>query len=202
MKLISLLENYGNASPLPTPPLLLLTDVSLLKSGKPFFVPDDGHEYRAFPSMAIRICRLGKSIPARFAHRYYQEVAPALNIRDITLLSLLRKKSLPWTEAVAFDYSTPTGDFISLPQMGMDGIKLTFRHLDNTGKEISSPIMFDPKNLQIGADKAIEVLSRRFTLKDGDIIFLGHTSDSFLLSPRQTVEAFTDTKRNLFVKLR
>lgn len=201
MKIIGLLDNYGSSIHTGTPPLLLLTDVSLLKSGKPFFVPDDGHEYCAFPSIAIKISRLGKSIPARFAHRYYTEAAAALNIRDITLLENLKASSLPWTEAVAFDYSAPIGPFSPIGESLEDNI-ITFRHFDSLGQELSPPVTFDPACLRLGADRAIEALSQRFTLKDGDIIFLGYTPSCFAIAPRQTIEAFSRKGERMIAKIR
>ena len=50
------------------------TDSALLKGGRPFFVPDEFGAIDGQAHMVVRICRLGKCIPERFAHRYYDAV--------------------------------------------------------------------------------------------------------------------------------
>ncbi len=203
MKIIGFFDNYkpvvGNR---PEDALIQLTDVSLLRNGKPFFVPDDGHEYRAYPTLALKICRLGKTIPTRFASRYYTECAPALNIRDLTVLNRLRELSYPWTQAVAFDYSAPIGEFRSAPEILSGQKKIIFRQIDSEGIEATPSIEFDVNQLHLSPDEIIASLSTRFTLKDGDIIFVGYSPQSFLLSSRHTIEAGIGDDRLLTAKIR
>ena len=51
------------------PVIFTKADSALLKDGKPFFVPDFMGQIDYETEIVVRICRLGKSIPARFAHR-------------------------------------------------------------------------------------------------------------------------------------
>ena len=53
------------------PVIFTQADSSLLKDGKPFFVPDHLGRIDYETEVVVRICRLGKSIPEQFAHRYY-----------------------------------------------------------------------------------------------------------------------------------
>ena len=67
------------------PVLFTKADSSLLKSGKPFFVPDFMGRIDYEAELVIRICRLGKNIPQRFAHRYYDAVTVGIDFtaRDV-----------------------------------------------------------------------------------------------------------------------
>ena len=56
------------------PVIFTKADSALLKDRKPFFVPDFMGRIDYEAELVVRICRLGKSIPQRFAHRYYDAV--------------------------------------------------------------------------------------------------------------------------------
>ena len=58
-----------------SPVIFTKADSSLLKDKKPFFIPDDLGQIDYETELVVRICRLGKSIPQRFAHRYYDAVS-------------------------------------------------------------------------------------------------------------------------------
>ena len=51
------------------PVIFTKADSALLKDSKPFFLPDFMGQIDYETEVVVRICRLGKSIPERFAHR-------------------------------------------------------------------------------------------------------------------------------------
>ena len=51
------------------PVIFTKADSALLKDHKPFFIPDWSEQVDYETELVVRICRLGKSIPERFAHR-------------------------------------------------------------------------------------------------------------------------------------
>ncbi len=55
-----------------------LADTALLIGGRPFFVPAMPGPYVGHLVLAIRICRLGRHIGARFASRYYDSMTVGL----------------------------------------------------------------------------------------------------------------------------
>ena len=72
MKIIGILGNYGHSGGnVALPEVYLMGDSSLLKDGKPFFVPDFATRFVAYPTVVARVCRLGKNIARKFASRYY-----------------------------------------------------------------------------------------------------------------------------------
>ena len=52
------------------PIIFTKADSALLKDKKPFFIPDDLGTIEYETELVVRICRLGKTISERFAHRY------------------------------------------------------------------------------------------------------------------------------------
>ena len=51
------------------PTIFMKSDSSLLKDGKPFFIPDFSSEIHYETEIVVKIDRLGKNIAERFAHR-------------------------------------------------------------------------------------------------------------------------------------
>ena len=72
------------------PVIFTKADSALLKPGRPFFVPDDMGRIDYEAELVIRICRLGKNIPERFAHRYYDAVTVGI---DFTARDMQRQAS-------------------------------------------------------------------------------------------------------------
>ena len=78
--------------------MVLKGDSSLLVNRKPFFVPDWSDDVRMTPCVVLRVSRMGKNIASRFASRYYDAVAPGLNMQAADLLA-----QGDWTMGWAFD---------------------------------------------------------------------------------------------------
>ena len=80
MKIIAVGMNYAahnkelhHSLKLSEPTIFMKSDSSLLKDGKPFFIPDFSSEIHYETEIVVKIDRLGKNIAERFAHRYYNE---------------------------------------------------------------------------------------------------------------------------------
>lgn len=184
------------------PRMLLFSDSSLLTGNKPFFVPDDGHQYRAYPSVAIRIDRLGKSVASKFAHRYFSEATFGFNIRDISRLEELRGSAMPWAEAVSFDGSAPIGNFRSADELLKDYVEIEIRSTDRLGNAGDVAGVYSPKNLLRSACDVLEIASRRNTIKNGDIIFVGFSNEGFDLHPGMNIECSACDWNLLTLKIR
>lgn len=143
-------------------------DSSLLKDGKPFFVPDDMGRIDYETEIVVRICRLGKAIPARFAHRYYDAVTVGIDFTARELQAELRKKGLPWEMCKGFDGAAAIGEWVSVEKF-RDVQALQF-HLDINGKTVQEGRTSD---MLFKIDEIIEYTSKYFTLKTGDIIYTG-----------------------------
>lgn len=150
------------------PVIFTKADSSLLKDGKPFFVPDDMGRIDYETEIVVRICRLGKAIPARFAHRYYDAVTVGIDFTARELQAELRKKGLPWEMCKGFDGAAAIGEWVSVEKF-RDVLALQF-HLDINGKTVQEGRTSD---MLFKIDEIIEYISKYFTLKTGDIIYTG-----------------------------
>ncbi len=150
------------------PVIFTKADSALQKDGKPFFVPDDMGRIDYEGELVVRICRLGKSIPERFAHRYYDAVTVGLDFTARDMQREARQKGLPWTICKGFDGSAIIGQWVekdSLPEVQ----RLRFR-LDKNGQTVQQGFAGD---MLFSVDELIAYVSRFFTLKTGDLLFTG-----------------------------
>lgn len=150
------------------PRIWLKADSALLTHGKPMFAPDFTQKLSASLYVALRISRMGKSIPARFAHRYFDGVAVAVDFTAEDLLRQLRAQGEPWDIAKSFDGSVCIGDFEEVSLMDSPFSVALSLHIN--GVEQSTITAAD---LKAFAAPIIEQVSQCFTLRQGDILLLG-----------------------------
>lgn len=148
------------------PVIFTKADSALLKDRKPFFVPDDMGRIDYEGELVVRICRLGKSVPERFAHRYYDAVTVGLDFTARDMQQAARAAGMPWTICKGFDGSAIIGEW--LPLTG-DVQSLHF-HLDKNGETVQRGYAGD---MLFTVDALIAYISRFFTLKTGDLLFTG-----------------------------
>lgn len=178
MKIIIVDNNYGvTVDSYQEPAWYLLTHSCLHRDNKPLYIPDWDDEFRLFPSMAVRIDRLGKSIPSRFAHRYYDFWSFGFTLRGMSTLNRLKKAGLPLGGACAFD----TGAIIA-PEWH----KISSESFDNESFEICDDTgvisKWSASSLILKTDDLISRLSERMTFKTGDILYLGCPADGILIN--------------------
>lgn len=151
-----------------SPVIFTKADSSLLKDGKPFFVPDDMGRIDYETEIVVRICRLGKAIPACFAYRYYDAVTVGIDFTARDLQKQLREKGLPWELCKGFDGAATIGNWVSVDKFR--NIQALQFHLDINGKTVQQGCTSD---MLFKIDEIIEYISKYFTLKTGDIIYTG-----------------------------
>lgn len=150
------------------PVIFTKADSSLLKDGKPFFVPDHLGRVDYETEMVVRICRLGKSIPERFAHRYYDAVTVGIDFTARDLQRRLRDAGQPWDLCKGFDGAAAIGEWI--PKEKFLDIQALHFHLDINGKTVQEGCTSD---MLFGVDRLICFISQFFTLKTGDMLYTG-----------------------------
>ncbi len=151
-----------------SPVIFTKADSSLLKDKKPFFIPDDLGQIDYETELVVRICRLGKSIPQRFAHRYYDAVTVGIDFTARELQRKLREAGQPWDLCKGFDGAAAIGDWMSVEKF-RDIQSIRFR-LDINGNTVQQGFSGD---MLFKVDELIAYISRYFTLKTGDIIYTG-----------------------------
>ena len=196
MKIIGINNNYETEEK--TPALFLMADSSLLKDGKPFFLPSFDNDFKMYPSIVIKICRLGKNISKRFASRYYDAYTFGVNVRAEQMLSMLKSQQLPWDSAVAFDSSAIMGDFKDINSQE-ELFDKSFEVRQN--EDIVAKWSFNQLSHDI--DALIESISSRFTLKIGDLIYIGFPADGFKFNINDTItvsDSEGDSLLNFIIK--
>ena len=161
-------ELHGTLSKTESPVIFTKPDTALLKDGKPFFIPDHLGRVDHEAEMVVRICRLGKSISERFAHRYYDAVTVGIDFTARDLQSQFKAKGRPWDLSKGFDGSAAIGEWVDV-QKFRDIQAIRF-HLDINGKTVQEGCTCD---MMYRVDEIISYISQFFTLKTGDILFTG-----------------------------
>lgn len=176
MKIIAVGMNYalhnqemGHTDIGKEPVIFMKPDSALLRDGKPFFLPDFSADMQYEAEVVVRICRLGKHIAPRFAHRYYDAATVGIDFTARDLQQRFRQEGLPWELAKGFDNSAAIGRFLPLEQLGGNVQQLDFR-LDIDGREAQHGRTSD---MLTGVDDLIAYVSRFMTLKMGDLLFTG-----------------------------
>lgn len=150
------------------PVIFTKADSALLKDGKPFFLPEELGRIDYETELVVRICRLGKSIPQRFAHRYYDAVTVGIDFTARELQRRLRDEGKPWELCKGFDGSAAIGEWVSVDKFR--DIQAIHFHLDINGKTVQEGCSSD---MLFKVDELVAYVSRWFTLKTGDLIYTG-----------------------------
>ena len=159
------------------PVIFTKADSSLLKDGKPFFVPDFMGRIDYETEVVVHISRLGKSIDRKFAHRYYDAVTLGIDFTARDLQKRLREEGQPWEIAKGFDGAAVIGEWIEKEKLyspdktgDNEGIQALHFRMEMNGEVKQQGCTSD---MLCGVDSLIEYISRFFTLKTGDILFTG-----------------------------
>lgn len=165
-------------TPMETPSWTLLSGASILQGGNPYFVPDFAGNFEAYPSLAIRIGKLGKGFASRFAERYAESVAPCAIFIATDLLATLRHSGLPWTPAICYDRSLALGKFVKkdFDRLGDTTIRLSLE---------SGPTALNAEwhTSSESVANSICAIARDNTLKTGDIIVMPWSDNGIVTHP-------------------
>ena len=161
-------ELHSTLSKPEKPVIFLKADSALLKDHKPFFVPDFMGRVAYETELVVRICRLGKSVPQRFAHRYYDAVTVGIDFTARDMQHTLREKGLPWDICKGFDGAATIGDWVDVDKFR--DIQAIHFHLDINGQTVQEGCTSD---MLYKVDEIIAYISQFYTLKTGDILYTG-----------------------------
>lgn len=175
------------------PVIFLKPDSAILKDGKPFFLPDFSEEVHYETELVVRICRLGKNIAPRFAHRYYDAVTVGI---DFTARDMQRRfcaEGKPWELCKCFDNSAALGTFVPLQQIG-DNVQNIDFSLQIDGKVVQHA---NTSEMLFAVDELIAYVSRFMTLKIGDYLFTGTPSGVGPVSIGQHLQGYIGEEKLL-----
>ena len=162
-------ELHGTLYNTEAPVIFTKADSALLTSPHPFFIPDFTQRCDYEAELVVRICRLGRSIPQRFAHRYYDAVTIGIDFTARDLQQQLSAKGHPWELCKGFDGSAAVGRLVPKESLGRDIQDLHF-HLDINGQTVQQGHTAD---MLRPVDELVSYISQFFTLKTGDLLYTG-----------------------------
>jgi 2-keto-4-pentenoate hydratase/2-oxohepta-3-ene-1,7-dioic acid hydratase in catechol pathway len=150
------------------PVIFTKADSSLLKDGKPFFVPEHLGRIDYETEVVVRLSRLGKSIPEKYAYRYYDAVTVGIDFTARDLQQRLRAEGQPWEISKGFDGAAVIGEWIDKEEF-LNVQALDF-HLDVNGDHKQEGNTCD---MLASIDRLIAYISQFFTIKTGDLLYTG-----------------------------
>ena len=151
------------------PVIFTKPDTALLRNNAPFYYPDFSTDVHYEVELVLRICKEGKNIEEKFAHKYYDGIAIGVDFTARDLQQKAKEKGLPWDIAKGFNGSAPVSDkFIPIGD---------FKDLKNINFSLSVDGEIKQQGntslMLFSFDYIILYLSRFFTLRTGDLIFTG-----------------------------
>jgi 2-keto-4-pentenoate hydratase/2-oxohepta-3-ene-1,7-dioic acid hydratase in catechol pathway len=193
MKIICVGRNYAEHAKelnndVPSEPVLFMKPkTAALFEGKPLYYPEFTNDLQYECEVVVKVCKNGKYIKEKFAHKYYNAVTLGIDFTARDLQQEQKKKGLPWEIAKAFDGSAAIGEFIPLTE-GMNIQRMDFELKLNgeTRQKASTAEML------FGVNKVIEYASRYFTLNIGDLIFTGTPAGVGSLSVQDKLQGFLE----------
>ena len=200
MKIICVGKNYYSAlqgSEKPSEPLIFLKpDSAILPQNNPFFIPEFSSKMMAEVELVVRICRLGKYISARFAHKYYDAITAGVDFTAADIQDVAIQKGLPWELSKGFDGSAVIGSWIEKEAFDIQKIHFS---MDRNGLPLQKGCCDD---LIFSIDKIIEYVSQYYTLKIGDVIFTGAPCASVQVMPEDVFTGKIEDKNVFTLKIK
>ena len=178
------------------PVIFLKPDSALLKENKPFFIPEFSSQIEHEAELVFKICRLGKNIAKKFAHRYYSEIALGIDFTARDLQQQARRTGNPWEISKAFDGSAAISNFVPLQEFdNQNNINFSlFKNEQKVQHGNSNEMIFS-------IDTIIAYVSAFFTLKTGDLIFTGTPAGVGKVEIGDKITGFIEEKEMLNFKI-
>lgn len=175
MKIIAVGKNYedhalemdGTFVKPDVPMIFMKPDSAIIKNGKHFYVPDFLGRVDYETEIVVRINKLGKSIPARFAYRYYDAITVGIDFTARDMQKMFMESGAPWELSKGFDGSAVLGEFRPVENYDIRNIDFSLTIDDVVAQKANSSQML------FAVDEVIAYVSRFCTLKTGDLIFTG-----------------------------
>ncbi|MDR0725987.1 MAG: fumarylacetoacetate hydrolase family protein [Prevotellaceae bacterium] len=192
MNYVKHIEEFAGEIP-PNPVFFLKPETALLRNNQPFFYPDFTKNLHGEVELVLRICRVGRSIPERFASRYISEIGLGIDFTARDIQEECKKKGLPWEIAKGFDYSAPISPYF-IPVGEFKNVNNINFRLELDGKSVQNG---NSANLIFSFNRIIAYVSQFITLKIGDLIFTGAPDRTGCVETGCNLKGYIDDKQML-----
>ncbi len=174
MKIICIGRNYidhakelDNAVP-DTPVIFMKPPSAILKSNKPFYIPEFSNNIHYEAELVVKIAKNGKCVPQSSAMSYCKEISLGVDFTARDVQKQLKSKGLPWEISKGFDQSAAFGSWLDFTdKMKKENIEFSLKKNGNIVQMGNSKDMiFDIRYL-------VSYVSNFFKLQIGDLIYTG-----------------------------
>jgi acylpyruvate hydrolase len=196
LKIICIGRNYVEHAlelnnPLPQNPVFFLKpDTALVIRNRPFYYPDFSTDIHYETELVLKICKVGKSIPEKFAGDYFDQIGLGFDFTARDLQQKCKEKGLPWEIAKGFDYSAPISQEFIAKETITDLKNISF-HLELNGNKVQEGHSGD---MIFSFEKVIAYVSKFMTLRTGDLIFTGTPAGVGPVKIGDKLEAYLEGK--------
>lgn len=202
MKIICIGRNYAAhaaelQNEIPEAPVLFMKPQNaLLTDGKPFYYPNFSKDIHYECELVLRICKNGKYVEEKFAHKYFDAISVGIDFTARDLQDYQKSKGLPWEIAKAFDHSAVVGSFITLRE-------------EDKQKNWQFSLLKNGTTVQQGEcammlhhfSKIISYASQFFSFNIGDLIFTGTPKGVGSIHIGDLYEGFLEGEKRMEVKI-
>ncbi len=203
MKILAIGRNYAehikelnNEKP-DEPVIFTKPDSALLKNGAHFYFPDYSKDIHHEIELVLKICKVGKNIDEKFAHKYYTEIGIGIDFTARDLQQKAKEKGLPWAIAKGFDGSAPISNFMAIEKFkDLNDINFSLKVDGEVKQEGNTGMMLFNFNYMVS------YLSKFFTLKKGDLIFTGTPKGVGPIAIGQKLEGYIEDEKLLEVHIK
>ncbi len=173
-----------------SPVIFMKPPTALLKNGQPFFYPDFSSDVHYEGEIVLRVCKNGKKIDKKFAHKYYDSFTLGFDFTARDIQTEQKKKGWPWEISKGFDGSAFIGDFIPLEKEKIISFSIK-KNNETVQKGDTSMLIFS-------FDEIVSYISKFFSLQQGDLIYTGTPQGVGPVQIGDILEGFA--RDNLLVK--
>ncbi len=203
MKILAIGRNYAehikelnNERP-DEPVIFTKPDTALLKNGEDFYYPDFTSDIHHEIELVLRICKVGRHIDEKFAHKYYDQIGIGIDFTARDIQQKAKEKGLPWAIAKGFDGSAPISEFVPITNFkNLNDINFSLKVDGETKQQGNTGMMLFNFNYMVA------YLSKFFTLKTGDLIFTGTPKGVGPIAIGQKLEGFIEDEKLLEVHIK
>lgn len=203
MKIICIGRNYSEharemQAELPSEPVFFMKpDTALLRTNRPFYIPEFSQEIHYEGELVFRICKNGKHIARRFARTYVDAVALGIDFTARDIQAQLKQKGLPWEKSKAFDGSAACGHFRLLePEEDLQKLTLELKVNGTLCQKAKATEMLYP------VEELISYVSRFVTLRQGDLLYTGTPAGVGPIQAGDLLEGFVNDFPSLKMRVR
>jgi len=203
MKIICIGRNYidhanelGNK--IPKEPLFFLKpDTAIQPKGHPFFIPDFSEKIHYEIELVLKVCKNGKNIDEKFAHKYYQEIGLGIDFTARDIQEKCKELGLPWEKAKGFDGSAQISNrFIDKNELDLEDINFKLKLNNKIVQNGNS------KNMIFSFDYIISFISKFYTLRTGDLIYTGTPSGVGKVNHGDRLTGYIEDTKKLTVDIK